>query len=57
MTQKTRQIQAVSGEMASDLILSWLMPALGEEEKLVCAFCIDVPILFSGFKKRLWHQA
>lgn len=57
MTQKRRQIKAVSGEMANDLILSWLAPALGEEEKLVCVSCIDVPILFSGFKKRLWHQA
>lgn len=57
MTQKRRQIKAVSGEMANDLILSWLAPVLGEEEKLVCVSCIDVPILFSGFKKRLWHQA
>lgn len=56
MTQKRRQIKAVSGEMANDLILSWLEPVLGEE-KLVCVSCIDVPILFSGFKKRLWHQA
>lgn len=53
MTQKRRQIEAVSGEMANDPILSWLTPVLGEEEKLVCVSYINVPILFSGFKKRL----
>lgn len=29
----------------------------GKRKKLVCVSCIDVPILFSGFEKRLWHQA
>lgn len=57
MTQERRQIETVSGEMENDLVLSWLTPGFREEEKLVCVSCINVPILFSGFKKRLWHQA